>query len=345
MRLLKGYFHIIIAAILVLTLFIVPVAAELKSTQTDDGKTLISNGTYWISWDPIGDHIVGDQFFINGTTNLSSGTEIYLYLIAPGGSCHTKICNRKSAGTGGYTIIKPGTTYGINTFSLLINTTDLQSNQYFFSFMVISSDNTTEVDAFYQGSTVDSSILLFPEDWRSITARSQTTHPDAGISYWISVSNVVEYTQPCYQLTGTTNLPLGETLSYSFFSPVEYGPNHNVDPIRNVQGLYRGGIVVPGEKPGINQFIIPVNTYNSSEWTNIIIWNSWYNTSDRSDTLSTSTEFHPSPDAPNVSTTCSVTLPVTTPASPLSVMGTCGALFVVFFICLLTQREEKRRLR
>ena len=334
MRLLKGYFHIIIAAILVLTLFIVPVAAELKSTQTDDGKTLISNGTYWISWDPIGDHIVGDQFFINGTTNLSSGTEIYLYLIAPGGSCHTKICNRKSAGTGGYTIIKPGTTYGINTFSLLINTTDLQSNQYFFSFMVISSDNTTEVDAFYQGSTVDSSILLFPEDWRSITERSRTTHPDPDISYWMSVSNLVEYTTPCYELTGTTNLPTGETLSYSF-----------LDPITNVQGLYRGGIVVPGEKPGINRFIIPVKTDNSTKWTNIIIWNPRYNTSVRSDTISTSTDFRPSPYAQNVSTTCSATLPVTTPASPLSVIGTCGALFMVLCICLLTQRKEKRRLR
>ena len=179
---------------------------------------------------------------------------------------------------------------------------------------------------------------LFTED-------SRTKHSDAGISYWISVSNVVEYTKPCYELTGTTNLPLGETLSYSFFSPDELGPSNNVDPIRNVQGLYRGGIMIPGEKPGINRFIIPINTNNSTNWTNVIIWNPRYNTSDPRDSISTSTDFRPSPDTQNISTTCSITLPGTTPASPLSVMGTCGAFFVVFCICLFTHRKEKRRLR
>jgi hypothetical protein len=342
---LKEYFPPLIVAILILTLVIVPATAELKSTQTDDGKTLISNGTYWITFDPIGDHIVGDQFFINGTTNLSAGTDIALELFSPWGSCRTKICNRKSAGTGEEIILKPGFTPGINTFSLLINTTDWQSNWYIFSFTVISSDNPAEVNAFNQLSQVDSTVLLFPEDWRSITARSQTTHPDAGISYWISVSNVVEYTRPCYQLTGTTNLPPGETLSYSFFSPVEYGPDHNVDPIRNVQGLFRGGIIVPGEKSGINRFNIPVNTYNSSEWTNVIIWNPRYNTSDLQDSISTSTEFHPSSDVQNVSTTCSVPLPTTAPASPLSLIGTCGAISVVLCMYLLNHRKEKRRLR
>ena len=338
---LKEYFPLLFVAVLILALVIVPATAELKTTQTDDGKTLISNGTYWISWDPIGDHIIGDQFYINGTTNLSVGTEIYYNFLAPSGGCRTKICTGKSPGTDGDIFITPGTTPGINTFSLLINTTDLQSNWYVFLFLVISSANLSEVDAFYQDSQVDSSILLFPEDWRNITAHPQTTHPDAGNYYWMSVSNmVVEFTRPCYQLTGTTNLPPGETLSYSFFSPVEFGPNNNIDPIKDVQGLYYGGTVIQGEKSGINRFIIPVNTYNSTEWTNIIIWNPRYNASDPRDTISSSTEFHPSPDAQNVSTTCSVTLPVTTPSSPLSVIGTCGALFVC--LCLLIHRKEKR---
>jgi hypothetical protein len=332
MRLLKGHIPIEIAAILVLAFFIVPAAAELKSTQTDDGKILISNGTYWISWDPIGDHIVGDQFFINGTTNLSTGTDIYYEFNM---RFFYGDRNRKSPGTFGHILFKPGNTPGINTFSLLINTTDFQSTQFVFLFDMISSDKPAEIDAFYHESIqVDSSILLFPEDWRSITERSRTTHPDPGISYWISVSNLVEYTTPCYELTGTTNLPTGETLSYSF-----------LDPNTNVQGLYHGGTVVQGEKPGINRFIIPINTDNLTEWTNVIIWNPRYNTSVRSDTISTSTDFRPSPYAQNVSTTCSATPPVTTPASPLSVIGTCGALFMVLCICLLTHRKEKRRLR
>jgi hypothetical protein len=150
----------------------------------------------------------------------------------------------------------------------------------------------------------------------------------------MSVRNVVDYTRPCYELTGITNLPAGESLTYSF-----------LDPSTGVQGLYRGGIVVPGEKPGINRFIIPINTNNSTEWINVIIWNPRYNTSVLSDTLSTSMEFRPSPDAQNVSTTCSVTLPVTTPALPLSVIGTCGALFVVLCICKLIKRKEKLQLR
>jgi len=331
MRLLKGCCCLSIAAILTLSLCIMPVAAELKSTQTDDGKTLLSNGTHWISWDPIGDHIVGDQFFINGTTNLSAGTEIYYQFFAPTGGCHTKICNRKSAASEGIIIFEPSNTPGINKFSIFINTTDMQNNVYFFSFEMDPSrfGNQSEVDAFYQQGLVDSSIQLYSEDLRGITERSRTTHPNVGISYWMSVSNVVDYTRPCYQLTGTTNLPSGETLSYSF-----------LDPITGIQGLYQGGIVVSGEKPGINRFIIPINTYNSTEWINVIIWNPRYNTSNPSDSISTSMEFRPSSAAQNVSTTCSVTLPVTTPASPLSVMVTCGALFVFLLISLLTKRND-----
>jgi hypothetical protein len=324
---LKEYFPLFIVTILVLALIIVPATAELKTTQTDDGKTLISDGTYWISWDPIGDHIVGDQFFINGTTNLSNRTVIYYQFFAPTGGCHTKICNRKSAGVGEYITPTPDDSSGVNTFSIFINTTDFQSNEFVFSFSVISSDDTEVVDAFYQESYVDTIIPLFPEDLRSITEHSRTTHPDAGISYWMSVNNMEEYTRPCYQLSGTTNLPPGETLSYSF-----------LDPIAGVQGLYRGGIVIPSEKPGINRFFIPINTSNSTNWTRLMIWNPRYNASVFMDTISTTMEFRPSPDAQNVTTTCSVTLPVTTPASPLSLMGTYGALFVC--LCLLTLEKK-----
>lgn len=333
MRFLKGYLPLLIAAILVLALFIVPVAAELKSTQTDDGKTLISNGTYWIAFDPIGDHIVGDQFYINGTTNLSAGSDIYYeyrsMLFSYGGGI------KKSPGTFGHIILKLGDSPRINTFSLLINTTNFKSTQFIFLFELLSSDNQAEIDAFNnEPIQIDSSIQLYSTDLRGITERSRTTHPDAGISYWMSVSNMVEYTRPCYILTGTTNLPPGETLSYSF-----------LEPSAGVQGLYRGGIVVPGEKIGINRFIISINTSNSTEWINVIIWNPRYNASVFSDSISTSTEFRPSMNTNNVSTTCLVTRSVTTPASPLSMIGVGGAFFVVFCVQLLTQRKEKRRLR
>jgi hypothetical protein len=90
---------------------------------------------------------------------------------------------------------------------------------FIFSFDMIPSrfNNPLEVDAFYQQGLVDSSILLFSEDYRSMITNSRTAHPDIGISYWMSASNVVDYTRPCYELTGITNLPAGETLTYSFF--------------------------------------------------------------------------------------------------------------------------------
>jgi hypothetical protein len=131
MRFLKR-FPLVIAGILVMALVIMPATADLKTTQTDDGKTLISNGTYWISWDPIGDHIVGDQFFINGTTNLSAGSEIYYQFFAPTGGCHTKICTGKSPGAGGDIIIEPSNTPGINKFSIFINTTIYKTTCLFF---------------------------------------------------------------------------------------------------------------------------------------------------------------------------------------------------------------------
>lgn len=45
------------------------------------------------------------------------------------------------------------------------------------------------------------------------TELSQTTHSDAGISDWRSVSTMVGYTKPCYELTVTTNLPPGGPIS------------------------------------------------------------------------------------------------------------------------------------
>ena len=45
------------------------------------------------------------------------------------------------------------------------------------------------------------------------TEYTWTKNSDAGISDWMSVSNMVEYTKPCYELTGTTNLPPEEPIS------------------------------------------------------------------------------------------------------------------------------------
>ena len=73
----KYLFTVLIFAIVL----VAPAMAAVNFTTMPDGSTNISNGTYWITWNPVGPHVVGDTFFINGTTNLSAGTKLdYTYV-------------------------------------------------------------------------------------------------------------------------------------------------------------------------------------------------------------------------------------------------------------------------
>jgi len=127
-----------------------PVTAAMNVTKLDDGRTMFSNGTYWITWDPVGEHVVGDKFFINATTNLSAGTKfVYNFLADSYDACHTKICNKKFIDiTEGIVIVEPGNSFSPNTISILINTTSFKSDNYHFIFNIISSNYSKEYDAF-----------------------------------------------------------------------------------------------------------------------------------------------------------------------------------------------------
>jgi len=126
-----------------------PVTAAMNVTKLDDGRTMFSNGTYWITWDPIGEHVVGDKFFINATTNLSAGTEFEYIFTTFEIICHQKVCNDTGWGTGGFITVDAGNTTLPNSVSIWIDTTGFRNGNYYFNFLLATSNVSTEYNAFY----------------------------------------------------------------------------------------------------------------------------------------------------------------------------------------------------
>jgi hypothetical protein len=141
-----------------------PVTAKINVTHLPDGSTRFSNGTYWITWDPIGEHVVGDKFFINATTNLSAGTEFEYTFTTFEIICHQKVCNDSGWGTGGFTTIVTGDTTQYNHISIWIDTTGFRSGNYYFKFLLATSNISTEYNAFYDGREclLDNNLLSLP---------------------------------------------------------------------------------------------------------------------------------------------------------------------------------------
>jgi len=155
----------------------------------------------------VGSHVVGDLVTLNGTTNLSVGSTIYYDFSAPEGGCHSKVCNRKPWTQTGEIRVISGNKVGTNEFLVILNTTGMQSNYYYFWF-----------DALHQRQMVTTDVLVFSDEILPIIENNQLSQPDnAGIHYWMSFPLYLNYTQPCYEVTGLTNLPPGQNVSYSFF--------------------------------------------------------------------------------------------------------------------------------
>ncbi|MDD1727905.1 MAG: hypothetical protein LUQ50_02400 [Methanospirillum sp.] len=164
----------LLATLMLTVMIILPVTAEINFTTLPDGSTKISNGTYWIAWERIGPHIVGDTFFVNGTTNLSAGTEIdYTFGAVSADYCHTKICNNTYGGAGGSLIIQPGTDGSPNITSILINSTGFKSDEYYFTFMIISSAVPAEYDAFAGPGFGFTNISLFSSSSNTVPPTSK----------------------------------------------------------------------------------------------------------------------------------------------------------------------------
>lgn len=344
-------FVILLASILVIH----PVMATINSQVTDDGKLLFTDGSFWIKWDPIGDHVVGDQFFVNGTTNISAGRIVQYDFYTPV-DCHKKYCDYSDSIRNGNVTIKPASIPNINRFSILINTTGLKnttepwSEQYRFSFTIFPSENSAKPDIFpgyYNFVTLSNN--LFPEKIRENVTLNRLSMPDnSGNLYWIILDNDVvsydyRYTIPCHQITGKTNIPAGENLYYSAFSYDDY---LSIDS--HVTDRVLGGTVIPGDIPGVNKFIIPINTSGFSKEEYLILWNPRYNASDYTNSVSSSVTFLDSPVPPvyNTSVTCppletnpdltkpSISTSPASKASSLSVIIIYSALIITGMVVL-----------
>jgi len=161
--------RILILGVLFLLVMAVPVSADVKFQKTDDGKELISNGSYWIKWDPVSDHVVGDKFFINFTTNFPVGTRLgveYLY---------SDYLSVKVQGIGITSTVEPGgNTSDYNASSTFINTTGLHEGDYLLLFDIInSSDPSIAVD--FSNLGVYSDLELYPKNATSTTVSPPVT--------------------------------------------------------------------------------------------------------------------------------------------------------------------------
>ena len=116
-------------AILFAAALVIPVSAESVYTRFDNGSTLVGNGSYWMLWEPVGNHKIGDLFFVNGTTNLPAGTVLRYEFV------RWEYINR-NPGTFGDFIVEQGTAADGNTFSFIVNTTGLKEDNYFLTFEV-----------------------------------------------------------------------------------------------------------------------------------------------------------------------------------------------------------------
>ncbi len=290
MRLLKKNFLLSITAILILLLIIVfPASAEIKTTHTDDGKILISNNINWIKFDPVSDIIAG-QITVTGTTNLPAGSPITGQLYIATDLCRQKTCNVDMSLYGNLStvIIQSGANSSNNTFSIPINTKNvISSTDYFF-----------QIDSSI-GSYGDIKIVI-PELFKEQIQSSISASSHSSERYWIWINPLTDETATHvtikdvpthFQLTGSTNLPVGENIPYIII-PYNYFDVRFPDRNWTISLIRNQGYVIPGKKTGINSFSMEVDAsqYCPGSYF-VILWNPRFNSSDPNDFLASSTAF------------------------------------------------------
>ena len=149
---------ILILGVLFLLVMAVPVSAELTFQKTDDGKELISNGSCWMKWDPVGDHVVGDKFLVNVTTNFPVGTKLVVEYGLK------NFANVRVPGTGGESTVEPGSNLSdYNVSSTLINTTGLRPGEYLLIYVILNSPDPSVINNFPKEVIFDN-LELYPEN-------------------------------------------------------------------------------------------------------------------------------------------------------------------------------------
>jgi hypothetical protein len=362
----KSVLCITILFIFLLSFIVFPVSGVTNITHTDDGKILISDGKTWVKIDPVSDIIVGDQIIITGTTNLPVGSTITGQLYIATDLCRQKNCNvdMSTYASSSSVLIQSGVNSRDNIFSVPIYTKNL----------IYSYDYAFQIDSSI--GTYGEAKFVFPEIVKEQIQSYNHPSSHSPDRYWIWINPLTNETithisiagvNPHFQLTGTTNLPVGENIPYSIIP-------YNYFDIRNwtISLTKNQGHVTPGKKIGSNNFIVDVDAsqYCPGSYF-VILWNPRYNSSNPNDFLAASTPFGFRENA-NLSTISSCpttpTYPLTiivngspitvikpssqifttTPTrlsttTPLTASGTFAALICSFCIFVLANNNRKRR--
>jgi hypothetical protein len=120
---------ILIICILLTICSIIPVIADSKDIPVAGGKTLISNGSYWITIEPIGDKYPGDKITIIALTNIPVGEEVIVDIglptpqLCPKAGC-TEVYKESKI------LVKPGNN-SLNKTIFDLETSDFAPNEYF----------------------------------------------------------------------------------------------------------------------------------------------------------------------------------------------------------------------
>jgi hypothetical protein len=332
-------------------------------THTNDGKILLNTGSDWIKIDPVSDFVVGNQFVITGTTNLPVGSPITGQLYIATNPCRQKTCNvdLSTYGNSSIGLVRSGSNSS-NQFSIPIYTKNLISSTDYF-FQIYSSIGW-----------YDDAEIVFPEIVIEQIQSSLFPSQNSSDRFWIWINPLTDETvthvkikgvDPHFQLTGSTNLPVGENIPYSII-PYNYFDVRSPERNWTISLIKNQGHVIPSKKVGINNFNVEVDAsqYCPGSYF-VILWNPRYNFSDPNDFLAASTAFGFSentnlstiskcPAYPPYSLTTIVngspvtafrlTSPITTTPPPLStttpltVSGTFAALVCSFCIFVLVKK-------
>jgi hypothetical protein len=244
--------------------------------------------------------------------------------------------------------------------------------------LISSTDYFFQIDSGI-GSYGDDKIV-FPEIVKEQIQPYIFSSPYSPDHYWIWINPLtnetathvtIEGVDPRFQLTGSTNLPLGENILYSILS---YNYFDVRSPERNwtISLAKNRSHVTPSEKMGINSFTVDVDAsqYCPGSYY-VILRDPRYNSSDPNAFLSASTAFGFRENA-NVSTISGCptipTYPLTTivngspvtvgkqltspilistptrlsTTTPLSVIGTLAALICLFCIFEVVKKYKKQ---
>ena len=233
---------ILIVCILLSILSIMPVIADLKDIPVTDGKTLISNGSYWITIEPIGDKYVGEKITIIASTNIPVGEEIIVDIglptpqLCPKAGC-TEVFKESKI------LVKPGNN-SLNKTVFDFETSDFAPNEYFLREQ--SFDQKTQI-------TINFNLLAQENVTPIIPSHTPTSE-----NYFIEFDAIGDhFTGDTFFVNGTTNLPAGENLTIEIFES-------NLGPYRGPFSVTSSVVLVQPGKNDLNYWSAKISPEN---WT------------------------------------------------------------------------------